>query len=540
MPSIRDNLNEQLKSTLDAVNDDSVIGGTRYVRGSNLGSIRRHILADPDAIALRVHADRVPGYLRGTAFDTYRRGRWSTARDHSPNERRESVNSERSIRSAGRGTVDLQSQDGRLPARFPLNPQDDEPTATVEIENDPIKGSIVFLPLATRWLEASGGDLVINQHQIVRRGVDVRYPYVAVVGSGLRREEIDDAQLAALLDVPIDIRAVTEPLGRRLTATHSTSRGKANAIADYFRSGFTYSLSPPRTLDRVDPVVHFLQSKHPAHCEFFASATMMLLRSVGVPTRYVTGYVSTEYSDESLYWLARNRDAHAWVEAYDRDEGLWFPVETTPGRRYLTIDPALTDEEAGALGADSRDLDAGQDETVIGQWVNWLRSQRASEPLMLLFRIAQLPLFCVLLLLLWFRFWRSPAGAVDPADQQSRRMLRQADRLCRKHQLIREPHETLHRFASRIEGHGRPAADDQLVSESVRGAKTSPVNQQLGDLARWYRRFAEARYQGRLPVSLHGSGSSHGLGDRVATDQIGDIRTGTGKPQAETGTSAGL
>lgn len=505
LPLVRDNLNEQLKSTLDAVSDNSVIGGTRYVQGSSLGSIRRHILADPDAIALRIHAERVPGYLRGTAFDLYRRGRWYTANDRPRREQRGQALADRAVSRSGRGSVDLQSVEGRLLSRFAVDPHGDEPITTVEIENDPIKGGIVFLPLATRWLEANASELTITRHQIIRRGVDVRFPYVAVVGSGMRREEMNSQLRSVLLDVPVDIRRVSDPIGRQITNSESTVRGKAKAVAEYFRSGFTYSLSPPRSPDRIDPVAHFLISKHPAHCEYFASATMMLLRSVGVPTRYVTGYVSTEYSDEDPYWLARNRDAHAWVEAYDKDTGIWFPVETTPGRSYLTIDPSLTSEEAGDVGAESGDLDENQDETMIGRWFSWIVSQRVSEPLMVLFRIAQLPLFCVLVFLLWFRFLRSPDGGTDPDELHSRRMLRQVDRLCRKRQLIRQPHETLHRFASRIEGHEQAASDDPRVSLPSSGTKAAMTARKLAELAGWYRQFAEARYQGRLPVSWRDS-----------------------------------
>ena len=232
---------------------------------------------------------------------------------------------------------------------------------------------------------------------------------------------------------------------------------------------------------------------------------MMMLRSVGVPTRYVTGYVATEYSDENPYWLARNRDAHAWVEAYDNEAGTWFPVEATPGRSYLTIDPGLTREQAGELGADSGDLDEGQDESMIVRWFNWILTLRASEPLMVLFRVAQLPLFCVLVFLLWFRFWRSPDGGTDADDLQSRRMLRQADRFCRQHQLVRLPHETLHRFASRIEGENRVGGEQSESGASGSRGKAGSKAGQLTELAGWYRQFAEARYQGRLPAAWRDS-----------------------------------
>ncbi len=78
-----------------------------------------------------------------------------------------------------------------------------------------------------------------------------------------------------------------------------------------------------------DPVLQFVDDRRQGHCELFASAAALLLRSQGVPTRYVTGFVCVEPA-AGKYWLARLRDAHAWVEAYDRQEQRWKLVEATP------------------------------------------------------------------------------------------------------------------------------------------------------------------------------------------------------------------
>ncbi len=78
-----------------------------------------------------------------------------------------------------------------------------------------------------------------------------------------------------------------------------------------------------------DPVLQFVDDRRQGHCELFASAAALLLRSQGVPTRYVTGFVCVEQA-AGKYWLARLRDAHAWVEAYDRQAKRWKLVEATP------------------------------------------------------------------------------------------------------------------------------------------------------------------------------------------------------------------
>ena len=77
-------------------------------------------------------------------------------------------------------------------------------------------------------------------------------------------------------------------------------------------------------------------------------------------------------------------------------------------------------------------------------------------------------------------------------DLASRRMLKQVDRLCRKHQLVRQPSETLNQFADRIEAFCN-------AEDTVFGAQAST---RLQALPVWYRQFASARYQGKRPAAL--------------------------------------
>ncbi len=55
----------------------------------------------------------------------------------------------------------------------------------------------------------------------------------------------------------------------------------------------------------------------------------MLLRLADVPTRYVTGFLVTQRDEQSGSWIARNMDAHAWVEAWDQEQNRWRLVEAT-------------------------------------------------------------------------------------------------------------------------------------------------------------------------------------------------------------------
>ena len=72
----------------------------------------------------------------------------------------------------------------------------------------------------------------------------------------------------------------------------------------------------------------FLLTSRAGHCEYFASATVLLLRQAGIPARYTVGYAAHEWSAIERRWIVRARDAHAWAMAWI--DGAWVEVDTTP------------------------------------------------------------------------------------------------------------------------------------------------------------------------------------------------------------------
>jgi hypothetical protein len=108
-----------------------------------------------------------------------------------------------------------------------------------------------------------------------------------------------------------------------------TEREKIEAVTMYLITNHSYSLT--FTPDGGEPLASFLLSepKKSAHCEYFATAAAVLLRYAGIPTRYVTGYLAHENAGPGVT-IVRQRDAHAWCEAWVSDVG-WITVEATPG-----------------------------------------------------------------------------------------------------------------------------------------------------------------------------------------------------------------
>ncbi len=104
---------------------------------------------------------------------------------------------------------------------------------------------------------------------------------------------------------------------------------KFRRLLEFFRNSFQYSLDVKGEGD-MDPVLYFLNRSRRGHCELFASAMVLLLRQAGVPARYVTGFICEEPHVSGRSYLARLGNAHAWVEAYDRDRREWVLLEPTP------------------------------------------------------------------------------------------------------------------------------------------------------------------------------------------------------------------
>ncbi len=100
----------------------------------------------------------------------------------------------------------------------------------------------------------------------------------------------------------------------------------------FFGKEFTYSTYLTDTSRHLPPrttvLANFLENERSGHCEYFATATVMLLRNAGVPARYVTGFGLSEMDSQEEEYIVRGMHAHAWVQVYV--EGQWEYMDTTP------------------------------------------------------------------------------------------------------------------------------------------------------------------------------------------------------------------
>ncbi len=100
-----------------------------------------------------------------------------------------------------------------------------------------------------------------------------------------------------------------------------------SCLQDYFAENFKYD--PRVRLKRYQPMIDFMKKKQ-GYCIHFASAAALMLRSLGIPSRVVGGFVCYEWNPWIKRFVVREREGHAWVEAWDDSEKRWITVETTP------------------------------------------------------------------------------------------------------------------------------------------------------------------------------------------------------------------
>ena len=143
------------------------------------------------------------------------------------------------------------------------------------------------------------------------------------------------------LKVPRNMTSLFMKIAGGLGLKAKPPRQVVQAVAGYFNDNFQYSTYKKDIGKGSDPVEDFLLRSRSGHCEYFATATVLLLRASGVPARYSTGYSVQEFSELEGSYIVRSKHAHAWALAYV--DGAWRDVDTTP--------PSWFDAEKGSSGS---------------------------------------------------------------------------------------------------------------------------------------------------------------------------------------------
>ena len=276
--------------------------------------------------------------LRGAAYDRYDRGRWRSSRGPA-----------RAVQRVGVG---------------PLRQPD-----AVMVERVGAVPGWVLIPLGASALSTDEGTVRVDPMGVVR---SIPGDPAARVWfrPGARVALAPSPPGAADLMLPPALRPELTAFAERFGAGGATPFARVERIADVLRTRYRYSLRFERTPKR-DPVIDFLDRHPQGHCEFFASALALLGRAAGVPTRVVGGYRVAERNPLGDYYVVREKNAHAWVEAWDDARG-WVTLDATPAG-----------EVPQNLGHESRWWSAAADGAAVlgGRMKAWFAARTAGQRL---------------------------------------------------------------------------------------------------------------------------------------------------------------
>nr|CAA9274241.1 hypothetical protein AVDCRST_MAG63-3184 [uncultured Armatimonadetes bacterium] len=263
------------------------------------------------ARVLRVEDFSGVGHLRGMAFDLYRSGRWGP------------VVGQR--RFDPPGPLDLQSR-----GMASLTGLSDMRITRLDAGT-----RLLFAPLNTAALDQGEADDLEwspSTGAALRSSIRPPYTYRVTVPENERHQgplarAVTPEERERCLVVPESLDPRVRGLAHRIGGTRVGAEERIEAVVTYLMANHAYSLRTDP--GDGDPVSNFLLQDKDAHCEFFASAAALLLRCLGVPARYVTGYYAHESGGPGVA-IVRQRDAHAWAEAWVDGVG-WVVVDATPG-----------------------------------------------------------------------------------------------------------------------------------------------------------------------------------------------------------------
>jgi Ca2+/Na+ antiporter len=126
---------------------------------------------------------------------------------------------------------------------------------------------------------------------------------------------------------------------------------KARVIESYLQNNFGYTLDLRAGGD--EPLADFLFNVKEGHCEYFATAMAVMLRTQGIATRVVNGFQTGEYNETADIYVVRQREAHSWVEVYFPQENAWVTFDPTPAAGRFSEENA-----GGIIGSFNKYLEA--------------------------------------------------------------------------------------------------------------------------------------------------------------------------------------
>lgn len=221
--------------------------------------------------------------------------------------------------------------------RFEISPKvyaDKKEVAVQRIILEPLDTEVVFGLGEILSIEAKGWLLFTNKAGAVslsgKNDRRISYTVKSVEDRGNR----DVFSPFMYLQLPEGMEKM-EQLSDIITQGIDDDYEKAVSIMDYLNSGFSYTLAPRAPLSDISPIDWFIFESREGYCEHFSTAMALMLRTQGIPSRIVTGFLGGDINELGNYVIIRQNNAHSWVEA--GIDGKWVRFDPTPISRSSQV-----------------------------------------------------------------------------------------------------------------------------------------------------------------------------------------------------------
>ena len=158
------------------------------------------------------------------------------------------------------------------------------------------------------------------------------YSDIAAPGAAVLRSDPLDylVPAARYLQLPANLDPRIAALAKSVIIQSRSRTGydQARAIESYLRDSYEYSLD--LKAGGPDPLSDFLFRVRSGHCEYFSTAMAVMLRTQGIASRVVNGFLPGEYNEAAAAYTVRRSDAHSWVEVYFPQTNSWVTFDPTP------------------------------------------------------------------------------------------------------------------------------------------------------------------------------------------------------------------
>lgn len=261
---------------------------------------------------------REPLYLRGVAYNRYDGKSWSNSLPH-----------RRILTELPEGTFTLRTA-GTKPSALARQLRQDillEPLDTAVLFGAPFPTAVIGNFLSVQ------SDLMGSLHSpfpLHTRSQYTVYSSPTTLNAGEKKAAAllyPDFILQQYLQVPVMSAQIIE-LARQVTQPATSVAQTVALVHTHLLAHYRYNLDVP-SLQSAHPLEDFLLTRKTGYCEHYATAMVVMLRTVGIPARLVTGFLATEWNEFGGYYTVRQRDAHAWVEVYFPQSG-WITMDPTP------------------------------------------------------------------------------------------------------------------------------------------------------------------------------------------------------------------